>query len=117
MKKLQWCILSSLIVLVLLGACGTSSSSKWSDGTFEGSAKGLYGDIAMNVVIENGKIKSVGVISHSESAGITDAAFDQIPKAVIEKQGLENVDTLAGSTVSSKAIIEAIASALKKAEK
>jgi uncharacterized protein with FMN-binding domain len=117
MKKLQTRFLSALIVLVLLSACGSSNASKWSDGSFEGSAKGLYGDVVMRVVIENGKITGVEVVSHSESAGITDAAFDQIPAAVIEKQGLEGVDTLAGATVSSEAIIEALATALKKAEK
>lgn len=117
MKIMRFSSISVLIVLILLSACSTSSSSKWSDGEFEGSADGLYGNVVMSVIIENGKIKTIEVVSHSESAGITDAAFDQIPKAIIEKQGYEDVDTLAGATVSSKAIIEAIADALTKAEK
>jgi uncharacterized protein with FMN-binding domain len=116
MKRIRLSLLCGLIAMMLLSACG-SNNSKWNDGTFEGSAKGLYDEVVMSVVIENGKIKTVEVVYHAESPGITDAAFAQLPKAVIEKQGLDGVDTIAGATVTSDAIIEAIAEALKKAEK
>lgn len=109
--------LSFLVLIITLTGCAGGASSKWNDGSFEGSAKGLYGDIVMRVNIENGKIKAIDVVTHSESEGITDVAFDQIPKAIVEKQSVENIDTMAGATISSDAIIEAVAEALKKAEK
>ena len=116
MKKMRLTLLCGLIAMMLLSACG-SNNSKWNDGTFEGSAKGLYDEVVMNVVISNGKITTIEVVYHAESPGITDAAFEQIPRAVIEKQGLEGVDIIAGATVTSDAIIDAIEEALKKAEK
>lgn len=114
MKRLK--CLATLMTLIFLCACGSINNDKWSDGSYEGVSKGVYGDVVMNVVIVDGKIASIDVVSHSESPGLTDAAFDQIPKAIIEKQGVDDIDTLAGSTITSKAIIEAIREALTKAE-
>jgi urocanate reductase len=117
LKRPSNVFLSLLVLLITLAGCASGSASKWNDGSYEGSAKGLYGDIVMSVQIDKGKILSIEVVEHSESPGITDAAFDRIPKSIVEKQGVDGIDTMAGATVTSDAIIEAVTNALKKAEK
>lgn len=106
------------VVLILVSLVGCSStSSKWNDGEYEGAAEGMHGDVTMKVVISGGKITSIDVVSQAETEGISDLAFEKIPASIVEKQGIEEVDTVAGATVSSKAIINAVDMALKKAVK
>ena len=51
------------------------------------------------------------MVSHTETAGISDGAIEKIPAAIVEKQSTD-VDTVSGATVTSKAIIEAVNAAL-----
>jgi len=116
MNKVLHVFIIALLVLSSLVGC-SSTPSKWNDGEFEGAAEGMHGDVTMKVVIKDGKITSIDVVSQSETEGISDLAFEKIPSSIIEKQGIEEVDTVAGATVSSNAIINAVDVALKKAVK
>lgn len=107
----------ALMILLMLSACDTSTSSKWVDGSYEGSAMGMYGEVVINVVIEKGRIITINIVNHSESPGITDLAFTQIPQVILEKQSVDDIDSITGATITSVAIIEAINEALMKAEK
>lgn len=106
-----------LISILLLAGCGGGTQSKWNDGTFTGEAEGHNGTVKVNVTIKSGKIDKVEVVEHKETPGICDVALERIPKAIIEKQGVEGVDTVSGATYTSKAIIEAVKSALEQAAK
>ena len=53
-------------------------------------------------------------IGRNESAGLSDAPINNLPKRIIEKQSLA-VDGYSGATFSSKAVIGAVQNALKKA--
>lgn len=78
--------------------------------TYEGVAAGFGGEIKVSAHVEGGKLTAVEVISHGETAGISDPAFTKIPQAIIENQSVA-VDTVAGCTFSSKGLIEAITAA------
>ena len=78
--------------------------------TFEGVGKGFGGEIKVAVSVEDGKLTAVEVLSHGETAGISDAAFAKIPAAMIENQSVA-VDTVAGCTFSSNGLIEAVKAA------
>ena len=108
MKKL----LAVLVLALVLAACGGSAS--YVAGTYTQTVKGHNGDMTVEVVLTEKKIESITVVEHVESAGISDAAFDKVPAAIIEKQTTE-VDTVSGATVSSKAIISAVEAALAEA--
>lgn len=116
MNKVLHVFIIVLFVLSSLVGC-SSKPSKWNDGEYEGAAEGMHGDVTMKVVIKDGKITAVDVVSQTETEGISDLAFEKIPTSIIEKQGIEEVDTIAGATVSSNAIINAVDVALKKAVK
>lgn len=106
----------SIIVVLLLLLFGCSSKSQWNDGVFQGSAQGIHGDIALSVEVKEGKISDIIIDSQNETAGVSDAAFEQVPTSIIENQSTD-VDTVAGATVSSQGIIAAVENALNQAQK
>ena len=119
MKKL-YRRLSALVVCLMmtlaLSACSgpSSSASIYKDGTYAGSAKGMNGDVTVEVKIASDKIESVIVTDHKETPGISDPAIETVPNAIVEKNSTE-VDIVAGATFTSEAIINAVEQALEKA--
>ena len=85
------------------------------DGTYEGAGKGMGGDVPVTVTVEGGKIASVEVGDNSETQGIGSNAIEQLPELIVEAGTTEGVDGVAGATVTSDAIFEAIANALANA--
>lgn len=81
-----------------------------------GEGQGFGGPIKVKVTMDGDKIANIEVLSHSESAGISDPAFETLPKAIIEKQSTE-VDAATGATLSSNGIMEAVKDALSKVGK
>ena len=99
MKHIIW------LVMVLAMLCSAAMAE-----TFEGVGKGFSGEIKVAATIEGGKLTAVEVLSHGETAGISDPAFAKIPAAIIENQTVA-VDTVAGCTFSSNGLIEAVTAA------
>ena len=93
------------LVMVLAMLCSAAMAE-----TFEGVGKGFGGEIKVAATIEGGKLTAVEVLSHGETAGISDPAFAKIPAAIIENQTVA-VDTVAGCTFTSKGLIEAVTAA------
>ena len=85
------------------------------DGTYEGSAKGIGGDVPVTVTVEGGKITAVEVGENSETQGIGSKAIEQLPAAIVEANGTDGVAAVSGATVTSKAIFEAVNAALANA--
>ena len=81
-----------------------------------GEGQGFGGTIKVKVTMDGDKIANIEVLSHSESAGIADPAFETVPKAIIEKQSTE-VDAATGATLASNGIMEAVKDALSKVGK
>ncbi|MDL2217942.1 FAD-binding protein [Christensenellaceae bacterium OttesenSCG-928-M15] len=82
-------------------------------GETVGVGNGMGGDLTVKVKQENGTIVSIEVLSHSETPVISDKALDEIPNAIITA-GSTEVDAIAGATITSNAIKEAVADALSK---
>jgi fumarate reductase flavoprotein subunit len=61
--------------------------------------------------VDDTSIISVKVLVHNETKGVGSIAVEQLPAAIVKAQSV-GVDTIAGATVSSKAIIEGVKSAL-----
>ena len=81
------------------------------NGVYEGSANGMGGAVKVAVTVEDGKISDVEVLEHTETAGISDPAIEQIPQAIVDAQSTD-VEAVTGATVTSEAIKEAVAAAL-----
>lgn len=104
--------LSLLLVLALLvGLVPAVAETTLTDGTYTGTGKGMHSNIAVTVTVEGGAITSVTVDSQDETPGVSDPAFEQIPAAIVAA-GNTDVDTVAGATLTSNGIIEAVNNAL-----
>lgn len=86
----------------------------YKDGTYFGSAQGFNGSVKVKVVIKDGKIDSITVVSHTDDQPYFRNAENSIIPAIIKGQ-TTNVDTVSGATYSSNGIIKAVRNALAKA--
>ena len=95
----------------------TESAEKvtYAPGTYEGSAKGFGGEVKAEVVVTEAGIESIKVTGDSETPEIGGKAMEELPAAMVEKQSIE-VDAIAGATVTSDAVKEAVKTALEAAK-
>lgn len=84
-------------------------------GTYTASKTGHNADIKVEVTVDDTSIKSVKILEHKESPGISDPAIERIPKAIVDGQTLA-VDAISGATITSKAILAAVTEAIKSAD-
>lgn len=59
-------------------------------------------------------IEKVEIVEHAETGGISDPAIEAIPGAIVEYQSL-GVDTVSGATLTSEAILNAVADCVTQA--
>lgn len=134
MKKVFKKTVSAIVaaaMLLSMAACGTTSSQPASSevaasassaestgaykaGVYTAAAKGLGGDVTVEVTVTENEITDVKVTSHKETPGIGDLPIEQIPAKIVETQSLA-VDTVAGATITSEAILAAVIDCLTQA--
>ncbi len=103
-----------LSLMMALGFATTALAQTFTPGTYTGTAGGLGGELTVEVVLDESSIQSVTVTDHKETAGISDTPIDRIPKQIVETQSLA-VDMITGASITSKAIVDAVAAAVKSA--
>ncbi|MFV0496826.1 MAG: flavocytochrome c [Candidatus Fimivivens sp.] len=91
-----------------------TSTGKYTPGTYEGTAKGYGGDIKVTVTLGENQIEKIEVAQNEETVGVGTVAIEKLPAVIIANQSLA-VDAVAGATVSSDGLIEAITAALVSA--
>jgi fumarate reductase flavoprotein subunit len=102
--------------LAVLATAAFAASPTFVPGTYTGEAIGRNGPIQVEVKVDKNKILSVSVLSHKESAGLSDIPLTKLPKDIVEHQTLA-LDSISGATFSSKGLVEATKNALQKASK
>lgn len=109
--------LALLLSAGLLGAnlCA-ASTVEFVPGKYIVEANGRNGPMKVEVTVDKNKITNIQVLSHRESAGLSDAPLTQLPKEIIDRQTLK-VDNIAGATFSSQGLIKTTQNALSKATK
>lgn len=131
-SKFKYLLVSAIAVaLVVVGAaCGKTADAPAADapaedtatvsedaiynaGSYTADAKGMQ-DMKVEVVFSDTEILEVNVVEHNETEGISDAALENIPKEIIASQSTE-VDSVAGATLTSTAIIDAVNDCLEQA--
>ncbi len=108
------CICMLMSVVTGYGQSLNASTAGYKAGTYTSEGNGHNGTIKVEVVFTASSIKSVKVLSHSETKGICDVAIDRIPQKIVEGQTLK-VDAVTGASDSSKGILEAVAACVKLA--
>lgn len=119
-NKLLALILCMVLGIGLFTSCSSqqidapSQEGLYNVGTYTGTGKGINGDVLLDVTFSADAITDIAVKEHNETKGISDPAFEKIPTAIIENQSLQ-IDTVSGCTISSNAILEAVADAVTQA--
>ncbi len=93
---------------------GPSTGSRYSDGTYTGSATGFGGPVQTQIVIKDGTISAITVLS----ADLETPSYLNFSKLVIDRmlsKQSTDVDVVAGATYTSRAIINGVKEALSKA--
>ena len=85
------------------------------DGTYRSAAEGKLGSVPVTVVVDGGRISSVTVGANSEVAQMINKAEETVIPQILENQSVEGVETATGATISSTAIIEAVADIISRA--
>ena len=92
----------------------TSSTNTYKAGTYTASAQGHNATVTLDVTFSEDAITGIEVKQSYESPGVSDSALNDLPEEIIEHQTL-NVDTIAGATVSSNAVLSAVKDAVTQA--
>ncbi len=89
-----------------------ASIGRYRDGLYRGFGKGKFGEIEVEITIENGLIVSARITGFTTS--FPTSAIGELPGQVIATQGAR-IDVSSGATASSQAFRGAVAEALQKA--
>ena len=92
----------------------SAQAGAYAPGTYTASAPGLKGDVTVSVTFSADKIDAVEVTEQQETEGIGTTAVDKLPGAIVAAQSL-GVDVVSGATVTSEAILAAVADCVKQA--
>ncbi len=84
------------------------------DGPYTATVEAYGGQMTVQVVLKNGNIESVDVTRHWETYEYFVMA-QPTARQMVEKQSVAGADVITGATVTSDAIINAVAAALAKA--
>ncbi len=95
----------------LADALVASNEITLAEGERLGTASGLHGDVKVKVLVEDGRPAAVEIVEQHETEGLTDDVWSLMPTAMVEA-GTADVDTVAGATISSNALISAVKDAL-----
>ena len=76
-----------------------------------GTAEGYGGELVVEVTVVDGEITSIDIVDHSETEGLAEPAFEQVPEDIIATQSTD-VDVVTEVTLTSEAIMEAVDNAV-----
>ena len=106
-------LLSMLLALSMM--MGTAAlADGYTAGTYTGKADGRNGEITVDVTFSEDAITDIVVKDHQETAGISDAAINELPGEIVASQSLA-VDAKSGATFTSEGLVNAVADAVAQA--
>lgn len=85
-----------------------AAEASFKDGEYTASTMGHEGEIDVVLVVSGGRISEIRFGERKNTPALSDGAMAGISATVIANQSLEGVDVVAGATVTSNAIIEAL---------
>ncbi len=116
-KKLLRGAIALFAAAALVVGCAQTPAAKsgqFKPGTYTSAAKGMGGDVKVSVTFTANEIAEVKVLEQNETPGVGDVAVEKLPPMIVEGQTL-NVDGVAGASISSAAILAAVADCVKQA--
>lgn len=112
-KKLSTLLLCGMMLVGCSAKKEESSTGVYTPGTYSATSSGRNGDVTVNLTVDANKITDLST-DHEETSGIGDVAIEELTTFVLENQAIPS-DTVTSATISSKAFIEALTSAIEEA--
>ena len=117
-------VAAAAVVAASLGALNYaeySTADKGGDhtfvpGSYSASAKGMESDVKVKITVDEHSITDVSVDVSGETDGIGAAIGDEVSSQILAAQS-SSIDGVAGASVSSQAVRDALDAAIAKAEK
>ena len=110
---------SNPLTLGMDTAVASAATYEAGENEYIGTGKGMMGDVTVRVTMADGKIATVEVMEQSETAGIGDKAIEALPGKFVgcaTAEEIDAVDAVAGATITSGALREAVKAALAQAQ-
>lgn len=103
---------STIIATVTPNASDISEADAYSkiSGKFTGSADGLFGEVTVTIIVENGVVTSCTATGDDEIPSMGGRAVSDLPSAILKKKSVQ-VDGVSGATQTSNAVILAATNA------
>ena len=113
--KIQNWLALLLAAAMLLSSMGCAAQETlFTPGSYSGQAVGFGGTLQLTVTVTENEIQDITIDQSSETQGVGSIAVEQLPGQIVAAQSLA-VDAIAGCTMSSNAIIQAVDNALTAA--
>ena len=112
MRKIVSLILAFALCMI---ACAGICESLYTPGIYEASVNGMGGPVEVKVEFSESAIVSVTAVGDKETKGLGDVALEKLIPAVMQAQSAE-VDAVAGATITSNAMLQAVASCINQAK-
>lgn len=113
MRKVLGLLLTLVLVMGLFAGCGKKDEAIYTPGTYEGKGQGHAGTMVVNVTVTESKIEKIDIVEFSDSEFAVEPANQLVKKILDANSG--DVDAVAGASLTSKGILEAVNDALSKA--
>lgn len=107
-KRLNILIAVILIFAVCAPLGAVAEKAALMPGTYEVTVPGRNGDLTLSVTTDMSSIVEIVIGEHSETPGVADPALITLPQTIIDNQSI-GVDTITGATVTSDAVLAAVA--------
>ena len=95
-------------------AAQPTASASFTPGTYEATAAGRNGDVKLAVTFTQDRIESIEVLEQMETDDISYIPLNVLPQIIVEAQSTD-VDSVAGATLSSFAVKNAVEDAIVQA--
>ena len=112
MRKIVSLILAFALCMI---ACAGICESLYTPGIYEASVNGMGGPVEVKVEFNESAIVSVTAVGEKETKGLGDVALEKLIPAVMQAQSAD-VDAVAGATITSNAMLQAVASCINQAK-
>lgn len=117
LKKGMSMVLVLIMVLMLVPGCGSQGAKEeqtYKPGTYTAKVYGYLSYLTVETAFDEKGITDVKVLEHNETPALFELVQAQVPGAIVENQSLA-VDTVSGATMTSIAVINAVADTVTQA--
>ena len=104
-----------MMTALMLCGCAQDKPLTFVAGSYETTYNGHNGPISIKTTFSDSCVTKIEVLSQEETPHIGDCAFDQLIPQIIEANGI-GMDAISGATITSHALMNAVAQAAEDAQ-